>query len=95
MKLQNQVPQSAAESRIRTRRIQEHTDNLGGLQFTLRMVERYSGLIDREIAISPGVSAVLGYFTSLPAFAFRGEFFDFDTDCQGGTVTGTIGPAGG
>lgn len=86
-----QAPMTPAETRIRDRRVQEHNNNLSGIRFALRLVERYSGLIDRDITVVPGDSAVLAYLASLTQYSYRGEFFNFDTDTHCGTVTGTIG----
>ena len=47
-------------------------------------------MIDRNLTIAPNASGVLGYLASLPAIQFHADFFDFDTDCQTGTVTGTL-----
>lgn len=86
------VATTPRDTAIRNRRIQEHTNNLSGLRFTMRMMERYTGIVDRELAITPGDSTVLRSFEASTAFRFYGEFFDFDSDCQSGTVWGTIGP---
>jgi hypothetical protein len=85
-----QAPATPAETRIRDRRVQEHNNNASGIRYCLRLVERYSGLIDRNITIVSGDSAMLAYLASLTKFAFWGEFFNFDTDTHCGTVTGTI-----
>jgi hypothetical protein len=77
---------------IRNRRIQEHTNNLSGIRFALRLMERYTGLINQSLSVNPGNSSVLQALQPLPAFRFYCEFFDFDSDCQCGTVWGTIGP---
>lgn len=90
--LNSQVATSPAEVAIRARRIMEHTNNLSGIRFTLRMLERYTGVIDRNLAINPDTSPVLLAFQNFTAFRFYAEFFDFDSDCQCGTVWGTIGP---
>jgi len=86
-----QAPTTPAETRIRDRRVQEHNNNLSGIRFALRLVERYSGLIDRDITVVPGDSAMLAYLASLAQYAYLGEFFNFDTDTHCGTATGTIG----
>ncbi len=85
-----QAPTTPAETRIRDRRVQEHNNNLSGIRFALRLVERYSGLIDRDISVVPSDSAMLAYLGSLAKYAFWGEFFNFDTDTHCGTATGTI-----
>ena len=85
-----QAPATPPEMRIRDRRLLEHNSNLNGIKAALRLVERYNGLIDRNITVTPGDSVVLAYLASATKYAFRGEFFDFDTDTQCGTVTGTV-----
>ncbi|MBL8814340.1 MAG: hypothetical protein JNM43_29500 [Planctomycetaceae bacterium] len=90
--LNAQVPTDAKEIAIRDRRILEHSSNLGGISFPLRMMERYSGTIDQNIQITPGDSLVMKAFMASTSFRFYGEFFDFDSDCQCGTVWGTITP---
>jgi hypothetical protein len=91
--LQSQSPQTPAETSIRDRRLKEHSQNLSGIRFAMRLIERYSGLIDRDINIDASNSAVLANLKTLSKFAFRGEFFNFDTDAQCGNVTGTLGGA--
>ena len=63
---------------MRARRLQEHQKNLGGIQLCMRFVERYSGIIDRDLDIRPGDSAMLSYLAGASRFAFRIEFFNFD-----------------
>jgi len=89
--LNAQVAVTPAEVAIRARRILEHTNNLPGIRFAARMVERYTGVIDQNITVVPGNSSILKSFAGGTAFRFHGEFFDFDSDCQSGTVWGTIG----
>ncbi len=84
---------TAAETRIRDRRLQEHNNNIGGIQFAMRLIERYTGVIDQAVTVTPGDSAMLAYLASFSRYAFRGEFFNFDTDAQSGTVTGTLAGA--
>jgi hypothetical protein len=87
-----QRPPDARAARIRDRRVKEHAvDRLGSINFPIRLVERYTGLIDRELRFAADASGVLAELAALPAIRFHGEFFDFDTDCQIGTVTGTLG----
>jgi hypothetical protein len=87
-----QQPTDARETRIRERRIREHAVNrLGAISTPIQLMERYTGLIDRELVIDPGAEGMLAYLATLPAIQFYAEFFDFDTDCQIGTVTGTLG----
>jgi hypothetical protein len=88
-----QRPSDERSARIRARRIQEHAVNrLGAIGFPIQLLERYSGLIDREITVVDGPVGVLAYLATLPAIHFSADFFDFDTDCQTGTVAGTLGP---
>ena len=54
-------------------------------------MERYRGLIDREVVIADNPTGALAHLATLPAVEFYAEFFDYDTDCQTGTVTGTLG----
>jgi hypothetical protein len=85
-----QAPSTPAATRIRDRRLQEHNTNLGGIQAAMRLIERYSGLIDRDLNITPGDSVMLAYLASFAKFSFLGEFFNFDTDVQSGLITGTL-----
>lgn len=87
-----QQPAPGRDTRIRDRRIREHGVNrLPAIGTPLQLMERYTGLIDREVTIAPKPVGVLAYLATLPAVQFYAEFFDFDTDCQTGTVTGTLG----
>jgi hypothetical protein len=87
-----QQPANAKEARIRDRRIREHAVNrLAAIGTPIQLMERYTGLIDRELTIAPNPVGALAYLVTLPAIQFYVEFFDFDTDCQTGTVTGTLG----
>ena len=86
--------QSAAtpeEIAIRDRRVAEHANNASGIQFALRLLERYRGLVDRNIALDSTVSPVLADWAGRSQLPFYAEFMDFDTDCQCGTVWGTLG----
>ena len=90
-----QQPADAREARIRERRIREHVDERPGhglpaITIPLGIMERYTGLIDRDLTIMPNAAGALAYLATLPAIRFYAEFFDFDTDCQTGTVTGTL-----
>jgi hypothetical protein len=87
-----QQPGTDRDVRIRDRRITEHAANrLGSISFPVQLMERYTGLIDRDISIAPDPVGALAYLATLPRLTFYAEFFDFDTDCQTGTVTGTLG----
>jgi hypothetical protein len=84
--------------RINARRIQEHKDTrpahgMDAMRFAQERIERYTGLIDRDLLIAPHADGMLAYLASLPAIQFVGEFFNFDSDCQTGIVTGTLGAA--
>lgn len=90
--LVQQKPHDKREARIRDRRIAEHApDRLGAIGFPLRLMERYTGLVDRDIVIDEAATGVLAHLKSLGAIQFQAHFFDFDTDCQTGTVMGTLG----
>ncbi len=54
-------------------------------------MERYTGLIDRDLTIAPGAAGILAYLAGLPAIHIAANFLGFDTDCQTGYVTGTLG----
>jgi hypothetical protein len=96
-----QQPADDRASQIRDRRIKEHVElrtipggqRVSGLNFIkapIGLMERYTGLIDRELTIAPNPAGALAYLGTLPAIQFYAEFLDFDTDCQTGTVTGTL-----
>jgi hypothetical protein len=89
--LQAEEPADARAARIRARRIQEHQNSAGGLRAALTPVQRFTGLVDQEVVIAPNATGALGFLATLPAIQFFAEFFEFDTDCQTGTVTGTLG----
>jgi hypothetical protein len=89
--LQAEEPADARAARIRDRRIQEHQNSAGGLRAALTPVQRFTGLVDQEVVIAPNATGALAYLASLPTIQFFAEFFEFDTDCQAGTVTGTLG----
>ena len=90
-----QQPDDERGKRIRNRRLQEHTDTrpghgLGAIATPLIFMERYTGLIDREITIPAGARGILAYLAGLPAIRITIDFLAFDTDCQIGRVTGTL-----
>jgi len=89
--LQAEEPADARAARIRSRRIQEHENTAVGLRTALTQVQRFTGQIDREMVIGPNPIGALAYLAALPSIQFFAEFFEFDTDCQTGTVTGTLG----
>ena len=80
----------SAEERVRQARIQKHQERLGGIRAPFQLLERYRGLIDREITIQPNPTGVLAYLASLNAIEFYADFFDFDVDCHTGSVVGTL-----
>jgi hypothetical protein len=87
-----QQPTDDRAARIRDRRLREHTlDRLSALAFAYRFLERYTGLVDRDLAIDPKAVGALAYLGRLPAVEFFAEMFDFDSDCQTAMVTGTLG----
>jgi hypothetical protein len=95
-KLKTEPLAGPRDVRINARRVQEHEDSrpghgMGAMRFAMERIERYTGLIDRDLLFAPHADGVLAYLSSLPAIQFVGEFFDFDSDCQCGTVTGTLG----
>jgi hypothetical protein len=90
-----QQPPDERGTRIRNRRLQEHTDTrpghgLGAIATPFIFMERYTGLIDREVTIPAEARGVLAYLTGLPAIRITADFLAFDTDCQTGRVTGTL-----
>jgi hypothetical protein len=96
-----QQPADDRASRIRDRRVKEHVElrttpsgqRVLGLNFIkgpIGLMERYTGLIDRQVTITPNPAGALAYLSTLPAIQFYAEFLGFDTDCQTGTVTGTL-----
>jgi hypothetical protein len=94
-KLVAQHPEDDRAGRIRDRRVKEHVDTrpghgLGAVATPLRLMERYTGLIDRNLTIAPDPQGMLAYLASLPAIRFTADFLAFDTDCQTGKVTGTL-----
>jgi hypothetical protein len=90
-----QQPADERAGRIRDRRIREHTDTrpghgLGAVATPLVLMERYTGLVDRDVTVGPRPEGVLAFLASLPAVRFTADFLAFDTDCQTGKVTGTL-----
>jgi len=88
-------PPDERGTRIRNRRLQDHTDTrpghgLGAIATPFVFMERYTGLIDREVTIPAGARGVLAYLAGLPAIRITADFLAFDTDCQIGRVTGTL-----
>ena len=96
--LHAQQPQDAKAGRIRARRIQEHTDNrpghgLDAMATALTLMERYTGLIDRDITIAANPHGALAYLKAQPTIRVVLDFLAFDTDCQTGRMTGTLAAA--
>jgi hypothetical protein len=89
--LETQVPANDQEARLRTRRLQEHQGTPIGLLIPLRRMQRYTGELDRELSVAPNSTGALAYLATLPVVQFSADFLDYDSDCQSGTVTGTVG----
>jgi hypothetical protein len=94
-KLVAQQPEDDRAGRIRDRRVKEHVDTrpghgLGAVATPLRLMERYTGLIDRNLTMAPDPQGMLAYLAGLPAIRLTADFLAFDTDCQTGKVTGTL-----
>lgn len=87
------TPADPKAERIRTRRLQEHQVSAGSIAFPMRFLQRYAGKIERDLSIAPNPTGGLAYLATLAAVEFAADFLDFDTDCQSGTVTGTLGAA--
>ena len=90
-----QQPEDERAGRIRDRRIREHVradpgHGLSAIATPLRLMERYTGLLDRDISTAPEPQGMLAYLARLPAVRFTADFLPFDTDCQTGKVTGTL-----
>jgi hypothetical protein len=56
-------------------------------------MQNYTGQMDRDLSFPPDLVGVLAYLATLDEVRFSGDFLDFDTDCQCGSVTGTLGAA--
>jgi hypothetical protein len=78
-------------ARIRERRLRQHAGGLAGIRKANTFMQRFMGLIDRELTVDPNLVGALAYLSGLPAIQFYAEFLDFDSDCQTGSVTGTLG----
>jgi hypothetical protein len=89
-----QVAATPAEQRIRSRRLQEHQNNLRGIIGAMTAIESYSGIIDVGVSVTPEDSPMLAYLQACGSYAFRGDFFNFDTDTHCGTVSGLIAERG-
>lgn len=91
-RLVTQQPADDRAARIRDRRLKQHApERLGAIRAPLMLMERYTGLVDRDLAIDPGAAGALAYLATIPAIQVSADFLDFDTDCQTGTVSGTLG----
>jgi hypothetical protein len=87
-----QQPADAKAARLRDRRLKEHgPGRLPAIGIPFRLMERYTGLVDRELSFGPEPAGALAYLAGLASIQVSAEFFDFDTDCQVGTVNGTLG----
>jgi len=83
-------PSDDRGTRIRARRIQEHAvQRLAAIGFPIQLMERYTGLIDRDLSVLPDAGRTLA-FLDTGAIEIQLDFLDFDTDCQTGTVTGVL-----
>ena len=94
-RLTGQQPADERAARIRDRRLKEHADTrpghgLGALATPLIFMERYTGLVDRDLTVDPQARGVLAYLRGLQAIRVTLDFLGFDTDCQTGSVTGTL-----
>lgn len=89
--LNGQAATTPEEIAIRDRRIAEHANNAGGIRFTLRLSERYRGVVDQNVTLDEAISPVLADWASRNEWPFYAEFLDFDSDCQCGTLWGTLG----
>jgi hypothetical protein len=89
--LRTREPADGPAHRIWQRRVLEHESFPGGIISAMRRVQRFTGSIDRQLMFLPAPEGVLAYLRTLSAIPFFAEFFNFDTDCQSGTVTGTLG----
>ncbi|MGY1617380.1 hypothetical protein ACI797_11640 [Geodermatophilus sp. SYSU D00691] len=90
-----QQPADERATRIRDRRLREHTDTrpghgLDAIATPLVFMERYTGLIDRDVTVAAQPHGALAFLAGLPAVRFTCDFLAFDTDCQTGRVTGTL-----
>jgi hypothetical protein len=93
--LATEEPADPRAERIRARRIQEHQDSADSIAFPMRFLQNYTGDMDRELSFGPNPVGALAYLATLAEVQFSGDFLDFDTDCQSGTVTGTLGAKDG
>lgn len=84
------TPGSPGE-RIREARIQKHQTHDRGMKVPLQFVQRYLGLIDRNMSFEPDPTGMLAYLASLPAVEFKADFLDYDIDCHSGAVIGSLG----
>jgi hypothetical protein len=91
--LVGQRPADAPSTRIRTRRIQAHAVQLSAMATPFQLMEQYTGLIDRDVTITPGAGGILAYLAALPAIHVAVTFLGFDVDCLTGYTTGTLGAA--
>jgi hypothetical protein len=89
--LDNEPPDGPAH-RIWERRVAEHQTSPSGLRAAIWAIQRFTGYIDRELMFPAAPVGMLAYLRTLDEIPFFAEFFDFDSDCQTGYVTGTLGP---
>ncbi|MCD6029611.1 MAG: hypothetical protein K0S78_1785 [Thermomicrobiales bacterium] len=93
--LEADEPTDPRAERIRARRLQEHQDSAASIAFPMRFMQNYTGEMDRELTFGPDPVGALAYLATLDEVQFSGDFLDFDTDCQSGAVTGTLGAKDG
>jgi hypothetical protein len=91
--LEADTPADPKAERIRARRLQEHQTAAASIAFPMRFMQRYSGALDRELSFAPNSAGGLAYLATLTAVHVAADLLDFDTDCQCGSVTGTLGAA--
>ena len=70
-------------------------DPTSSIAFPMRFMQNYTGEMDRELTFGPDPVGALAYLATLDEVQFSGDFLDFDTDCQSGAVTGTLGAKDG
>jgi hypothetical protein len=89
--LEGEEPVGPAAERIRTRRLQEHMDSPCGVAGAMLFMQNYTGEMDRDLSFAPDPVGALAYLATLGEVQFSGDFLDFDSDCQCGSVIGTLG----
>jgi hypothetical protein len=92
-RLEAEEPADDRASRIRERRLAEHRNpaTASGIVGGFWFMQRYSGALDRALTFAPNPVGALAYLSRLSTIKFSADLLDFDSDCQCGTVTGTLG----